>query len=445
MQSIKEHINLTLKLAYPVMIGQLGWIMMGVVDTMMVGRLGPTPLASASVSNGIFILILVLGLGVSYAVTPLIAIAIGAGKNEECEILFKQSIIINLLLGIVLMVTTFYLAGIIKFLNQPEEVVRQSISYTRILGYSIIPIMLFQTHKQFIEGLSETRPAMVITIIANIINAAVNWLLVFGNYGFPRLELKGSGWATFSSRLFMAVMMFISVIKSKKFKQFDVSLRIRKINYIFIKKILGLGIPSAFQYFFEVGSFSFAVIMIGWLGTVQLAAHQIAINLASITYMATLGISSAGAIRVGNALGKQDVNEVRRAGFTAIILGASIMAVCGLIFITLRNFLPSLYIHDNNVISIASTLLIIAAMFEIFDGTQAVGIGVLRGLTDVKGPTLIAFISYWVIALPVGYFFGFILKMQVTGVWLGFLVGLASSAILLTLRFNKKSKRLTVY
>ena len=445
MQSIKEHINLTLKLAYPVMIGQLGWVMMGVVDTMMVGGLGPTPLAAASVSNGIFILILVLGLGVSYAVTPLIAIAIGAGKNEECEIIFKQSIIINLLLGIVLMATTFYLAGIIKFLNQPDEVVRQSISYTRILGYSIIPIMLFQTHKQFIEGLSETRPAMVITIIANIINAAVNWLLVYGNYGFPKLGLEGSGWATFSSRLFMAVIMFLYVKKSKKFKQFDVTFRVRKLNFSYIKKILGLGVPSAFQYFFEVGSFSFAVIMIGWLGTVQLAAHQIAINLASITYMATLGISSAGAIRVGNALGKQDVNEVRRAGFTAIILGASIMAVCGLIFITLRDFLPSLYIHDNNVISIASTLLIIAGMFEIFDGAQAVGIGVLRGLTDVKWPTLITFISYWLIALPVGYFFGFILKMQVTGVWIGFLVGLASSAILLTLRFNKKSKRLTLF
>ena len=158
--------------------------------------------------------------------------------------------------------------------------------------------------------------------------------------------------------------------------------------------------------------------------------------------MATLGISSAGAIRVGNAVGKQDVQEVRRAGFTAIMLGALIMAACGVIFILFRNFLPSLYIHNNEVISIAATLLIIAATFEIFDGTQAVGIGILRGLMDVKGPTLITFVSYWIIALPVGYLLGFVFKMQVVGVWIGFLIGLASSAILLTLRFNSKSKRL---
>ena len=442
MQSIEEHIKSTFKLAYPVMIGQLGWIMMGVVDSIMVGGLGPIPLAAASVSNGIFFLILIIGIGISYAVTPLTAIAVGAGKNDECAILFKQSIIINFLLGIILLIVTYYLSGIIKFLNQPDEVARQSISYTRILGYSIIPIMVFQTYKQFIEGLSNTRPAMVITIIANLINAAINWILVYGHLGFPKLELNGSGWATFFSRFFMAVVIIWYVINSGNFKQFNVSLVVKEINYKFIKKILALGVPSAFQYFFEVGAFSFAIIMIGWLGTIQLAAHQIAMNLASITYMATLGISSAGAIRVGNAVGKQDVHEVRRAGFTAIMLGALIMAACGIIFVLFRNLLPSLYIHNNSVITIASSLLIIAAMFEIFDGIQAVGIGVLRGLTDVKGPTLIAFFSYWIIALPIGYFFGFILKMQVVGVWVGFLVGLVSSAILLTLRFNKKSKKL---
>ncbi len=424
------------------MVGQLGWVMMGVVDSMMVGGLGPAPLAAASVSNSIFLLVLIIGIGVSYAVTPLTAIAVGAGKNGDIGILFKQSIVINILLGIILLIITYFLAGVIKYLNQPEEVVRQSISYTRILGYSIIPIMIFQTYKQFIEGLSFTRPAMVITIIANLINAAVNWILIYGHYGFPKLELNGSGWATFSSRLFMAVVIFWYVKNSKKFKQFDVSLIIKKLNFIFIRKILALGVPSALQYFFEIGAFSFAVIMIGWLGTDQLAAHQIAISLASVTYMATLGISSAGAIRVGNGVGKQDVHEVRRAGFVAVILGASIMAACGIVFVVFRKFLPSLYIHDSQVVSIASTLLVIAAMFEIFDGTQAVGIGILRGLTDVKGPTLIAFISYWIIALPVGYFFGFILKMQVVGVWIGFLVGLMSSAVLLTLRFNKKSKRL---
>lgn len=442
MQSVKSHIKNTFTLAYPVMIGQLGYIMMQVVDNMMVGGLGDAPLAAASLANGLFILILIVGIGISYAVTPLVAISIGAGRNDDCEKLFKQSIIVNIISGILLLVITYFSSNLFQYLNQPAQVYKLAASYSKILGYSIIPIMLFQTYKQFIEGLSITRPAMVITIIANIINAFINWILVYGHYGFPRLELNGSGWATFTSRLFMVIALIWYVKNSKHFKRFDVSLKLRKINPRVIKRILNLGLPSAFQYVFEVGAFSFAIVMIGWLGTKQLAAHQIAINLASITYMAALGISSAGAIRVGGAVGRQDISEVRKAGFTAILLGASIMLFCGIIFISFKNFLPILYIKDQEVVTIASNLLAIAAIFQIFDGTQAVGIGVLRGLTDVKGPTIITFIAYWLIALPVGYILGFIFKLNVIGVWIGFLVGLMTSAILLTLRFNKKSRKL---
>ena len=442
MQSVKSHIKNTFTLAYPVMIGQLGYIMMQVVDNMMVGGLGDAPLAAASLANGLFILILIVGIGISYAVTPLVAISIGAGRSEDCEMVFKQSIIVNIISGIVLLVITYFCSNLFQYLNQPVQVYNLAVSYSKILGYSILPIMIFQTYKQFIEGLSITRPAMFITIIANLINAIMNWILVYGHYGFPRFELNGSGWATFSSRLFMAIALIWYVKNSKQFKQFDVSLKLQKINPRVIKRILNLVLPSACQYVFEVGAFSFAIVMIGWLGTKQLAAHQIAINLASITYMATLGISSAGAIRVGGAVGRQDISEVRKAGFTAILLGASIMLFCGIIFISFKNFLPTLYVKDQEVITIASYLLAIAAIFQIFDGTQAVGIGVLRGLTDVKGPTIITFIAYWLIALPVGYILGFQFKLNVIGVWIGFLVGLVTSAVLLTLRFNKKSRKL---
>jgi MATE family, multidrug efflux pump len=209
-----------------------------------------------------------------------------------------------------------------------------------------------------------------------------------------------------------------------------------------IKKILSLGLPSGIQYFFEVGAFSFAVVMVGWLGTKQQAAHQIAINLASISFMAVLGISVAGSIRVGNAVGMRDISETRRAGFTASLLGASVMLVSGLIFILFRNFLPTLYINDQEVISYASSLLIIAALFQLSDGTQAVGIGILRGLTDVKIPTAITFIAYWIVGLPVGYLLGFTFGLNVQGIWIGLLLGLTTSAILLTLRFNSRSKHL---
>jgi MATE family multidrug resistance protein len=216
---------------------------------------------------------------------------------------------------------------------------------------------------------------------------------------------------------------------------------LRPINIKVIKKILYLGIPGGFQYFFEVGAFSFAVIMVGWLGTRPLAAHQIAINLASISFMAATGISAAGSIRVGTAVGMKDITQVRRAGFSALVLGASFMGACGIAFIILRDILPSFYINDPAVISIASNLLVVAAFFQLSDGTQAVGIGVLRGLTDVKAPTIITFVSYWVVGLPVGYYMGFITGMGVTGVWVGLLAGLTSSALFLTLRFNRKSKR----
>jgi MATE family multidrug resistance protein len=229
-------------------------------------------------------------------------------------------------------------------------------------------------------------------------------------------------------------------MKSDKFKKYDVTFHFKGLNFPVIKKILRLGLPSGFQYFFEVGAFSFAVIMIGWIGANQLAAHQIAINLASISFMAILGISQAASIRVGNALGEQDILKIRKAGFTAIALGAFVQCFSGLIFIIFNHLLPQLYINDPVVVSIASELLIIAALFQISDGVQGVGIGVLRGLTDIKGPTLITFIAYWVISLPVGYLLAFVFNFGVYGVWVGLLIGLTVSAIMLTIRFNYKSR-----
>jgi len=440
MLSYKKHITSTLTLAIPVIIGQLGLIMMGVVDSLMVGELGADYLAAAALANHVVILILIIGLGVSMAVTPLVAISIGAGKRDETQVLFKQSLIVNSAFGIIMTILILIGSELIPYLNQPPLVVKYASSYTKILAISIIPWMIYQSYKQFIEGLSITKPPMVVTIIANIVNAFVNWILIFGNLGFPRLELDGAGIATSSSRIFMVVVLILYVNRSKRFKEFDLSLIIKKIDHFMIKKILRLGLPSGFQYFFEVGAFSFAVVMVGWLGAKSLAAHQIAINLASISFMAVTGISAAGGIRVGNAVGKADTKETRRAGFSAIILGASIMFCAGMIFIFLRNYLPSLYISDKDVISIASSLLVIAALFQLSDGTQAVGIGILRGITDVKVPTVITFIAYWIIGLPIGYLLGFTFVLGVQGVWVGLLIGLTASALMLFLRFNFKSR-----
>jgi len=442
---LKKHIVSTFQLAYPVIIGQLGIIMMGVVDSLMVGKLGAAPLAASSLGGSSAFIVLIIGIGVSYAVTPLVAIAVGAGRFEDCGIYFRQSLLVNSILSIIIVVIIYFAADLIQYFDQPKEVQDQAADYMRIIGFSSIPLLLYQSYKQFIEGLSVMRPAMIITLIANLVNVFANWLLIYGNLGFPALGLNGAGWATFASRAFMALALMGFVMNNKFFKKYDVSFHFKSINWAVIKKILSLGLPSGIQYFFEVGAFAFAVVMVGWLGTAQLAAHQIAINLASISFMAVLGISVAGSIRVGNAVGMKDIAETRRAGFTASLMGASIMLIAGIIFILGRNFLPTLYVNDEVVIAYASSLLIIAALFQLSDGTQAVGIGILRGLTDVKIPTAITFIAYWIVGLPVGYLLGFTFKLGVQGVWIGLLFGLTTSAILLTLRFNSRSKHIITF
>ena len=258
----KEHLLNTINLAYPVIIGQLGFIMMGVVDSLMVGSLGPAPLAAASLGNSLTIIVFIIGLGISFAVTPLVAISVGAKKYPECGIYFRQSLLINLTVGLILMTVTILGSELIIYFDQPIEVTMLAKSYTKILGLGALPLMLFQTYKQFIEGLSIMKPAMILAILANVVNAYINWLLIFGKLGFPALGLDGAGWATFSSRVFLAAGLMIYVMNKSSFKQYDVSFHFKNINFPVIKKILSLGLPSGFQYFFEVGAFSFAVIMI---------------------------------------------------------------------------------------------------------------------------------------------------------------------------------------
>ena len=442
LKNIKEEISKTFKLAYPIMIGQLGIIMMGVVDSMMVGQLGPVPLAAASLGNSLIFLVLIIGIGCSVVISPIIAILVGGKRYSECGTYFRQSSLVNVVLSFIMLGIILLGVNFIQYLDQPPEVVELSIIYMTIVGLSAVPLMIYQTYKQFIEGLSIMKPAMIIAILANLINAFANWVLIFGKFGFPVLGIAGAAWATFVSRVFMALAIMFYVMRNDKFKQYDVNFHFRKLDFPIIKKILSLGLPSGFQYFFEVGAFTFAVIMIGWIGANELAAHQIAINLASISFMVVLGISQAASIRVGNAMGEQSVSKIRKAGFTGIIFGASTMFLAGITFIILNDFLPTLYINDKSVIEIASRLLIIAALFQLSDGTQAVGIGVLRGLTDVKGPTIITFIAYWVISLPIAYLLAFNFNLGVDGVWIGLFVGLTASALMLTFRFNYKSKHI---
>ena len=436
----KNEIKKTIILSIPIVVGQLGQMLMSVVDNLMVGKLGAQPLAAASLANSMFLLVMVVGFGVSMAVTPLTAIAFGAGKYKECGVVLRQGLIVNILSGILLCGVSFAFSESIPFLNQPEEIINPASSYMKILGLSMVPLMLFQSYRQFAEGVSFLAPVMYITLVANFVNILANWIFIFGHLGIPALGLTGAGIATTTSRTFMAAALMFVIRKSTKMQKFDPTLNYRKIDFSMIKRLLSIGIPAGFQYFFEVSAFTASAIMIGWMGTVELAAHQIALNLASISFMVAMGISSAATIRVSSAVGRKDAQGTRSAGFAATILCAGFMALAGLVFILFRFFLPTLYISEKAVIDMSASLLVIVAFFQISDGTQAVGLGILRGITDMKIPTLITLVAYWVMGLPSGYIMAFKFHMGIHGVWYGLLISLTASGIFMMLRFNVKTR-----
>ncbi|WP_040496187.1 MATE family efflux transporter [Fulvivirga imtechensis] len=443
-QNYIEHLKNNFFLAYPVMLSQLGHMMVNVADSLMVGQLGALPLAGASLANVIFHLLLMFGIGVSYAITPLVAAADGARDTNKSTELLKHAILINTLAGVFLFTVVSIGGQGLYYLNQPKDVVEKALPYLNIITLSMIPLMLFQTFRQFAEGLSLTRQAMIIVIGSNIINVALNYIFIYGKLGLEPMGLNGAGWASFIARVILALWMALYIYKGKSFIPYRKGFAIGRYSKLLIRKILSLGLPAGFQFIFEVGAFGFAVIMIGWIGTEALAAHQIAINLASISYMMASGLSAAATIRVGNQLGVKDIPSLRAAAFTIYGMVVAFMAVCAAAFITGRYFLPSLYIDDNQVIQTASSLLIIAGFFQISDGVQVVSLGALRGLADVKIPTALTFIAYWVLALPMGYFLGFELEMGAQGVWYGLLIGLSIVAVVMFWRFNHLTKQLLV-
>ena len=440
--NFRTHIRETIKLAVPISLGQLGHVMMGVVDSLMVGKVSYTSLAAASLVNGLFFLVIVVGIGMTYASTPLIAITKGSNNRSECGKILNHSLLVNIPFSIILMLGTFSLSFLIPHLNQPKEVVREAIPYLQILSISVIPFMVFQCYRQFLEGLSIPNPPMIIAIAANLLNAFLNWIFIYGNFGFPAMGLSGAGIATTTTRYVMAAVLMIFTLKYVRVKIYEPKFKIKPVDNHLIKKLINIGLPSGLQYLLEVGAFSFGAIMIGWIGAKPLAAHQIAISLASATYMVILGIASAGTIRVGDAVGKKSIEQIRSAGFSAIGLASAVMLTFAVIFFLFRKILPTFYNTNPEVIEIASVLLIIAGLFQLFDGLQAIGIGILRGMTDVKIPLLISILSYWVIAIPISYLLGFVFNFGAAGIWVGLLLGLASLGITLLFRFNIKSKNI---
>jgi multidrug resistance protein, MATE family len=434
-----QHLRPNFLLAYPVMLSMLGQVMTGVADSVMIGWTGAVPLAASSLANVFFSIPLFFGIGVSYAITPLVAQALGANEPNKIIDTLKNGSLINLITGLTLTALIFAIEPLLPFIGQPEEVVTMAIPYLSIIAVSIIPTMIFQTYRQFAEGLQRTRVAMVIVIGSNLLNIFLNYLLIFGKGGFPELGLNGAGWATLIARTVMAASMMLYVYYGKKFRPFRSGFSFGNYSPSLISKMLHIGVPAGSQFIFEAGAFGFSAIMMGWLGTTALAAHQIAINLATISYMTTSGLGAAATIRVGYYSGLRDKKNLRASAFMMIAMATGLMTAWALLFIFGRYLLPSLYIDDEAVIQLTASLLIIGAFFQLSDGIQVVTAGALRGLQDVKIPSLLIFIAYWVLALPLGYILAFPLNMQADGIWIGLFIGLTLTAGAMVVRFNRLS------
>ncbi len=438
--SYKKDFRLNLKLALPIMAGQIGQVMVNFIDNVMVGQLGPTALAAVSLAIAIYISFMVVGMGISFALPPLIAEADGKNEHRRIGRLFKHSLVINITYAIACAIIVEVGLPLLEHLGQDPAVVELAKPYLRISGWSLLPLMLFQTLRCYADGMSETKPAMIASLVGNLFNVLFNYMLIYGKLGAPALGVMGAALGTLFARIIMVVILILILVRWKGIWGHIKNANYKIYAFNVFRKVLRIGIPTSMQMFFEVSAFAGAALIMGTLGAVPQAAHQIAINLSAMTFLTCTGFAMAATIRVGNQLGRNDKIGVYKAGMSAIFQVVIFMLTAAFIFVIFRNALPTIYINDPEVIKIASGLLIIAAIFQVSDGVQVVAQGALRGIQDVKIPTAITFMAYWVFGLPISYYSANYMDFGPTGVWMGLVIGLTISAGLLTYRFRKMTR-----
>ncbi|WP_027411348.1 MATE family efflux transporter [Aquimarina muelleri] len=451
LQNYTKEFRYNLKLAAPVMLGMLGHTFVGLVDNVMVGQLGTAELAAVSLGNSFMFIAMSLGIGFSTAITPLVAEADGENNFKNGKSAYKHGLFLCTTIGIALFLVILAAKPLMYLMKQPPEVVELAIPYLDLVAFSLIPLVSFQALKQFSDGLSMTKYPMYATLVANVVNIALNYLLIFGKFGFPQMGIVGAAIGTLVSRFAMVALMWAFLRYKEKSKQYVSNIKFFVLENKMIHKIVSLGFPSALQMFFEVAIFTAAIWLSGILGKNPQAANQIALNLASMTFMVAMGLSVAAMVRVGNQKGLQHFRDLRRIAISIFLLTFLLEVIFAIFFILCNEMLPKIYldvkdvenlVDNTEVISIAAELLIIAALFQISDGIQVTVLGALRGLQDVKIPTFITFIAYWVIGFPISYYLGLHTEYKNSGIWIGLLAGLTVSAVLLYIRFDYLTKDL---
>lgn len=423
-------------IAYPIIIGNVVQNILGVIDSAMVGSIHSTQLAAASLVNSVLAIPTVFGFGLSMAIGPLVSNAIGEGNKDKPLRLMYNGLLVALIWAIILGLSFHLGSGVVFHLGQDEVVAEIAEPYLIWMGWSMIPFILFMTVKQFSEGLEFTRTPMIIAVFAVPLNILLNYIFIFGKWGAPRMELEGAGVGTVVSRAVILIILVWVIFTHKNYAPFRRNVAVQlKFKWTQIREVIRIGIPSGMQYGMESGAFALSGLMVGWIGAQQQAAHQVGVNLASLAFMVSLGLSSAASIRVGQAFGRKDWSSARMIGRNIMFMGGAYGLLMAIFFVTFRNQLPYIFNDEIDVVVFAASLLVLAAIFQISDSVQAITVGLLRGLQDVKIPTFIVGIAYWAIGIPAGYYLAFKQGMESRGVWLGLVIGLTFSAIMLVSRF----------
>jgi MATE family multidrug resistance protein len=430
----------TIRLAVPIIIGELAQMSLHIIDSAMVGAISYKQLAATSLVVSAVNIPFVVGIGMTISVSQMVSMAHGKRDSGQVSHYLFNGFLLCSVTALIISLSMVFGRNVLYHLGQDPEVVVLALPFMKLIGLSIIPMLLFMTLKQFTDGLEYTKTAMLLSLCAVPVNVFLNWLLIYGNLGFPRLELVGAGWATLITRTLLFLVLAAIVFKHRTFGRYIAVSRSQW--YLKMKtqrELLHIGVPSSLQIGMEAGAFGVSAIIIGTIGAVAQAAHQIAISCASFTFMVSMGLSQAGSIRTSNAFGRRDKLKIRAIGKSALLTALLYGSFCAVMFIIFRRQLPQFFNDDPAVVQLATLLLLYAAVFQISDSTQAVGAGLLRGVKDVKTPTWLIAVAYWVIGLPSGYFFAFILNMGAAGMWLGFIAGLSFAAIFLSVRFLRRA------
>jgi len=445
-----KEFSYNLKLAYPVILGMLGHTLIAIVDNIMVGKLGSTELAAVSLGSSFVFIGMSIGIGFSTAITPLVSEADAEKDDKKIRSVFHHGLLTCTVLGVVLFILIVLAKPIMLLMHQPKEVVDLAAPYIDWVAFSLIPVIIFQGYKQFADGLSRTKYSMYAILLANIVHIFFNYMLIYGIWIFPKLGILGAALGTVISRIMMVVFMHFIMRNNIQLKPYFKNFSFKEIKKSMLKKIANLGIPSAMQMLFEVALFTAAIWLSGSIGKTTQAANQIALTLATTTFMFAMGLSVAATIRVGNQKGLMDYKKLIIVARSVFLLAIIVETIFGILFVILHNFLPHLFLNMDNVsqvienkevILIASKLLLVAAVFQISDGVQVVVLGALRGLQDVQVPMYITFVAYWIVGFPISYYLGKYTELGAIGIWIGLLAGLTTAALFLYIRFHKLTNK----